>query len=115
MKLSDDLVDIALMVRGLRTPEESRTRWAYILGRLRSASDSVRRLEPGRRRRPDADRAIDWLHRSIVEAPIAEGQRTELEGLIGELKRLVAAPALEWRAAPPPRQRLKSRTRSTGG
>ena len=89
--LVDDLVDVALIVRGLRTAEESRARWESIAGRLRRALDSVRRLEPARRRDPGADHVVDWLHRLIVDAPLEDAARAEAEGLILDLKRLVGA------------------------
>jgi hypothetical protein len=47
--LADDLVDVALVVRGLRTAEESRAQWESIAGRLRHALDSVRKQKPARR------------------------------------------------------------------
>jgi hypothetical protein len=89
--LVDDLVDVAIMVRGLRTPEESRGRWESIAAGLRRALDSVRRLKPARQRDPGADHVVDWLYRLIVDAPLDDAARAEAEGLILDLKRLVGA------------------------
>jgi hypothetical protein len=89
--LTDDLVDVALVVQGLRTAEESRILWELIAGRLRRALDSVRTAKPARRRDPGADHVVDWLYRLIVDAPLDDAARAEAEGLILDLKRLVGA------------------------
>jgi hypothetical protein len=105
MKLADELVDVALMVRGIRSDEEAFGLWSSIMSRLGSALGRVERLQPNRRRMPDADGALDWLHRSIQEAPLAEDARAEASALIGELKRLVGVVDPGWRPSPPPRRK----------
>jgi hypothetical protein len=72
MNLHDDLVDISLMVRGLRTAEEAGAGRSFTVGKLRTAIDVVRQLRPNRRRMPDLEQALDWAYRSVVDAPLSE-------------------------------------------
>jgi hypothetical protein len=95
MSLSDALVDLPLMLRGLRADDEAQTRRPSISGQHRSAVDSAKRLRFERRRMPEADQALDWMRRSAMEAPLSEEQRGELDGLVAELKRLVGPPVVE--------------------
>jgi hypothetical protein len=88
---TDDLVDIALMVRGLRDAREAEGRLPFILGRLRSAVQSVRRIKPGRRRMSSADSTLDWLWRAAADAPLDDGQRAEVLALVSELKGMCGA------------------------
>jgi hypothetical protein len=111
MALVDDLVDAALMVKGIRNRLEVPARWPYILSRLRAAVDRVARLEPHRRRQPDADHALDWLHRSIMDAPIAEDQRGEALEVLGGIKVMVGAAPPDWRPSPPPRRKVPTPAR----
>jgi hypothetical protein len=111
MRLVDELVDMALMVRGIRSAEEAFGRRSFIMSRLRDALGRVERLPPSRRRMPDADHALDWLHRSVMEAPLAGEIRAEAFGLIGELKRLVGVHDPGWRPSPPRRRKARSPAR----
>src|SRR5262245_48718963 len=106
MALQDDLVDVALMVRGLRTPAEGKLRLPAIVAKLAQAERSVRRLKPGKRRLPQADSGLDWAYRSAMDAPISEADRAQVVAAIEAVKKLVgpADPESLWKPAPPPRR-----------
>ena len=92
MSVCDELVNIALMVRGLQSGREAGTRMPYILSRLEDAERSVQRLKPAWRANPDAEQALDWLYRSSMEAPLEDQQRAEVLGLAERIRSMVACP-----------------------
>ena len=103
----DDVTDVALMVRGLRTVEEATARWPAITTRLATGP------RPGPRQSSPASvaggrRGDRLAHRSLADAPVADLQRGELEATIAELKRLVGSPACGWVGSPRPRPRKTS-------
>src|SRR5215472_15638560 len=93
MDVHDELVNVALMVRGLRSVREAGTRMPYILSRLEDAEKSVRRLKPAWRANPGAEHALDWLHRSSIDAPLEDRQRANIFDMAERIKSMVACPA----------------------
>jgi hypothetical protein len=86
MSLHDELVDVTARILGLPSEAEALGEWAAVLGRLARIADAVGRREPARRRSPRIDAAVDWLRRSLHDAPITEEVRAVAEGLIGRIK-----------------------------
>jgi hypothetical protein len=80
--MSVDLVDIALMVKGLRTTEEARLRWPFIFCQL---AEVLRRDRRSRRRSPGAEEAVEWLLSGLAAAPISGEERDQAEALIAGL------------------------------
>jgi hypothetical protein len=89
MSLHDELVDVTTLILGLRSEVEAMRVWPSILGRLGRIADAVGRRAPARRRSPRIDAAVDWLHRSLRDAPLDEDLRAEAEVLIGRIKAMV--------------------------
>jgi hypothetical protein len=82
--MSVDLVDIALMVKGLRTTEEARLRWPFIFGQL---AEVLRRDRRSRRPSAGLEEACDWVRSCLAAAPISGEERHLAESLIAEVSR----------------------------
>jgi hypothetical protein len=91
---SDDLVDVAALIKSIRTPEESRARLPYALSQLREAARSASRLRSGRRRLPGWHDALAWARESALAAPLTDDQRDELLGAIDVIEAVVGTGAV---------------------
>jgi hypothetical protein len=89
MVLGDELVDAALMVRGIREPREAAVRVPFILGKLRRVGRVVRKARARRRRMPAVAHALDWAWRSVMDASIDEAMKAEILAVFAEVKGLV--------------------------
>jgi len=94
-KLVDEIVDVALMIRGIRDAREADDRLPFIMSRLEAAALAVRRLKPGRRRMPGLDHALDWVYRAAAEVPMGDDRRVQVDAAIAEVKVLVGATGRE--------------------
>jgi hypothetical protein len=95
MSLHDELVDVTGRILGLPSEAEALGEWAAVLGRLARIADAVGRREPVRRRSPRIDGAVDWLRRSLHDAPITEEVRAVAEGHIGRIKAIAGPVAVK--------------------
>jgi hypothetical protein len=86
MSLHDELVDVTVRILVLPSEAEALGEWAAVLGRLGRIGDAVGRRAPTRRRSPRIDGAVNWLRRSLHDAPITVEVRAVAEGLIGRIK-----------------------------
>jgi hypothetical protein len=88
-KLAEDVIDLAVRLRGSRTPEDAARAAPTILAGLRRAADRVRRLPRLKRRQPDVEEAAGWLWRAAHEVGVDLEQRGELDVTVCELVKLV--------------------------
>jgi hypothetical protein len=86
------MTDLAIRIQGMRDADQAAKEWPAILGALGRVRDGVKRLRPNRRRNPSVDHGCDWLHRTLMDAPIAEGLRAEAAAIVAEVKKLVGPP-----------------------
>jgi hypothetical protein len=89
MSLRDELVDVTTLILGLRSEAEAAREWPSILGRLGRIRDEIGRRRPERRRSLTLRDSANWLHRSLMEAPIAEEARAEALEVFTTVKAMV--------------------------
>ena len=76
MNVADDLTDLAIRIQGLCNADQATRERPSIIRALGRARYRHWWLRPGWRRSSALDEAADWLHQSLMDAPIAE----ELKG-----------------------------------
>jgi hypothetical protein len=89
MSLHDELVDVTTLILGLRSEAEASREWPSILGRLRRLRDGIGRRRPEQRRSPALGASADWLHRALMDAPIADELRAEALEVLTTIKAMV--------------------------
>ena len=95
MSLHDELVDVTARILGLPSEAEALAEWAAVLGRPGRIADAVGRRAPARRPSPRTEAAVDWLRRSLHDAPITVEVRAVAEGLIGRIKAIAGPVAVK--------------------
>jgi hypothetical protein len=90
MSLHDELVDVTTLILGLRSEAEAVREWPSILGRLGRIRDAIGLRRPERRRSLTLRASANWLHRSLIEAPIAEEARAEALEVFTTIKAMVS-------------------------
>jgi hypothetical protein len=86
MSLHDELVDVTTLILGLRSEAEAVTEWPSILGRLGRIRDAIGRRRPEQRRSPALGASADWLHQTLLDAPIADEARAEALEVLATIK-----------------------------
>jgi hypothetical protein len=89
MSLHDELADVTARILGLPPEAEALGEWAAVLGRLGRIADAVGRRGPAPGRSPRIEAAVDWLRRSLHDAPITEEVRAMAEAFIGRIRAMV--------------------------
>jgi hypothetical protein len=93
----DELLDVTTLILGLRSEALAMREWPTILGGLGRIRDRIWLRRPERRRSPALAASADWLHRTLREAPIADGVRAEALEVLATIKEMVGPVVVkEW-------------------